>query len=329
MLHEGKDICLEMLRHSFNSIKENREDFPSSWELGEIISFYKGKGDPYAMCCQRGITLTSAVLKILENIIGNRIEPIINRNSTPLQGGGKRGESPEEYIFAIQTIIDVNKKERKPTKLIITDVEKAFDQAWRLGVFKNLMNRGIKGEILQLMWKINNNVRARIKENTVTHSEEFIAEESIRQGGGLSAILYGQHVSSVVEDLQTEKMGPLIGKMRVPAVAWQDDVTLIPNGKEEETKMIKSFEKSTDKNRITLAVEKKTMSLTIGKEDLDVLTMNGKLIRETIAAKVLSYTFNNKGNPETHLELKESETISMMANMGLSMKENNMDRSIP
>ena len=125
------------------------------------------------MVFQRGITLTSCVLKILENVVGNRVEPVIRKESTPLQGGGKKGESPEEYIFALQTIIDINKKENKSTKIIITDVEKAFDQAWRIGVFKNLIERGIHGEILELIWKMNDNAKARIKENSVNHSEAF------------------------------------------------------------------------------------------------------------------------------------------------------------
>ena len=141
--------------------------------------------------------MTSCVLKVLENVVGCRIEPVIRDNSTPLQGGGKKGESPEEYIFVLQTIIDKNKQDNKPTKLIITDVEKAFDQAWRLCVFENLMKRGITGEILHLIWKMNNNARARIKENSITHSEEFDVEESIKQGGGLSAIFYGQHLSLI------------------------------------------------------------------------------------------------------------------------------------
>ncbi len=326
MMKEGIDICRNKICTSFNNIKENLEDFPSSWELGDLISFFKGKGDPYDLGCQRGITLTSAVLKILENIIGHRIEPLISQNSTPLQGGGKKGESPEEYIFAIQTIIDSNKAKRKPTKLIITDVEKAFDQAWRVGIFKNLMNRGVTGELLELIWKINDHAKSQIKENSITHSDEFIAEESIRQGGGLSAILYGQHVSSVVEDLEQQEMGPIIGEIHVPAIAWQDDVTLVPDGKDEEKRMINLFEDSTDRQRITLAVEKKTKSLLVGKEDYDITVIKGKAIDDVKSAKVLGYIFNDKGNPESHLEAKESETISMMANMGLSLKENNMDR---
>ena len=126
-------------------------------------------------------------------------------------------------------------------KLIITDVEKAFDQAWRIGVFHNLLKRGIEEEILKLMWKINNDIRARIKEDSQTHTEEFTVEESLRQGGCLSAILYGQDVGSVVEDLEKKYLRKQIGKVKIPAVAWRDDLTFIPYGKEEETVMIKEF----------------------------------------------------------------------------------------
>ena len=117
----------------------------------------------------------------------------------------------------------MNKQDNKPTKIIITDVEKAFDQAWRIGVFKNLMKRGIDGELLQLIWKMNDNARARIKENSIRHSEEFLVEESIKQGGGLSAILYGQHISGVIEDLVEKNLGAKIGNIHVPALAWQDN----------------------------------------------------------------------------------------------------------
>ena len=310
-----------------NDMKERKEDFPTSWELGDLISFFKGKGDPYNMVFQRGISLTSCVLKILENVVGNRIEPIIRNKSTSLQGGGKKGESPEEYIFALQTVIDINKKAGRPTKIIITDVEKAFDQAWRIGVFKNLIKRGISGEILELVWKMNSNAKARIKENSINHSEIFEVEESIKQGGGLSAILYGQHIGAIVEDMEKEQLGPKVGNIHVPALAWQDDVTLLPRDMDEEPIMIESFEKSTDKNRVKLAIEKKTKVLVVGKiEDAEPTIMKKKVVKETDNAKILGYVFNNKGNADTHLENKESESIAMMADMGLSINENNMGR---
>ena len=328
ILKNSADIIKPILTNIMNDIKENKVEFPTSWELGDIISFYKGKGDPYDMIFQRGITLTSCVLKILENVVGVRVEPIIRANSTCLQGGGKKGESPEEYIFALQTIIDKSKQAKKPCKFIITDVEKAFDQAWRAGVFENLMKRGIHGEILQLIWNMNDNARARIKENSFMHSEEFDVEESVKQGGGLSAILYGQHISGVVEDLEEEKLGPKIGSIHVPALAWQDDITLIPGDENEESKMIESFEKSTDKNRVRLAIEKKTKALIIGKHNtsLEPTVMKNRIVQETLQAKILGYIFNQRGDPESHLDNRESETIAMMADMGMSIQENHMSR---
>ena len=154
---------------------------------------------------QRGLSLTSNVLKCFEKIIAKRINPVIKEKSTPLQGGGKTDEACEEYLFIIQTIIDINKKRKKPTKLIITDVEKAFDQAWRIGVMYNLKENGIKGEMLELIWKLNDEIRARIREGD-DYSQEFIVEESIRQGGGLSAILYGNHAGKVMETWKERKL---------------------------------------------------------------------------------------------------------------------------
>ena len=54
--------------------------------------------------------------------------------------------------------------------------------------------------------------------------------------------------------------------------------------------------------------------------------MKNKIVQEALQAKILGYIFNTKGDPETQLEDRESESIAMMADMGLSMHENNMGR---
>ena len=174
---------------------------------------------------------------------------------------------------------------------------------------------------------MNENAKGRIKENSTKHSKTFVVEESLKQGGGLSAILYGQHIGAVVENLEKQNMGSRIGTMDVLALAWQDDVTLLPKDEDEETNMIDVFEQSTDKNRVRLAIEKKTKVLTVGKANsLDPTIMKNQIVKETNKAKILGYTFNDKGNVDTHLENRESETIAMMANMGMSINENHMGR---
>ena len=111
MIKYGDKQLNESLLKIFNEVLSNEIECPMEWKIGDIISIYKGKGNKNKMECQRGITLTSCILKTLEKMINNRIDPIIKRNSTPMQGGGKRNESVEEYIFVLQTIIDLNEKE--------------------------------------------------------------------------------------------------------------------------------------------------------------------------------------------------------------------------
>ena len=77
MLKEGKDELKEIINLLMNDIKEKKtNNVPNNWQLGDIISFYKGKGDSLDLSYQRGISLTSTILKLLESIIGTRIEQI-------------------------------------------------------------------------------------------------------------------------------------------------------------------------------------------------------------------------------------------------------------
>ena len=79
MLKEGKYLIKNELTEIFNQIKENKEEMPDTWSLGDIISIYKGKGRMEDLRNQRGLTLNSAILKCIEKIIAERIEPIIKK----------------------------------------------------------------------------------------------------------------------------------------------------------------------------------------------------------------------------------------------------------
>ena len=109
-----------------------------------------------------------------------------------------------------------------------------------MGLFRNLASREITENILR---EINNHLQARIKCDEERYSEEFEVEESIREGNGLSAILYAQH--AVIGDLQKEHgIGTEMGEMQVPAIGWEDDITAIIKDPEEQEKFIEIMTKS-------------------------------------------------------------------------------------
>ena len=49
MLKNSIEIIKEPLCDIMNKIKESKEDFPTSWELGDLIFFFKGTGDPFTV----------------------------------------------------------------------------------------------------------------------------------------------------------------------------------------------------------------------------------------------------------------------------------------
>ena len=325
MIQEGGEVITKLMTTFFNKLLEDEEKLPASWKTGDIVSIYKGKGNKADLTNQRGLSLTSCVLKLLEKVIANRISKNIQQYSTTLQGGGKKGEATEEYLLIIQTVIDKNKKEGKNTKIIITDVKKAFDQAWRIGVIHNLSKRKINGKILRLIWNINNELKARIKWDEVTHSEEFDVEGSVRQGSGLSAILYGQHAGCTIEKCEKEKIGSKLAEQYVPAVGWQDDITMLASDDEEEKEIVKYVLQSAKENKIQFSDEKcKYLIVGKKKDNFEDTYFGEKRIEKVNKSKVLGYIFSEDGNNMEHIQQKSNEAIEMVAALGLTISNSTM-----
>ena len=116
------------------------------------------------------------------------------------------------------------------------------------------------------------------------YSKYFEVEEAIRQGSGLSAILYAQHAGKIIEELDEEDINDMaIGEMKVPAIGWQDDITVILNNENTEEEIIKKLEESAERNRIIFS-EDKCKTLNIGKKDRNIVNketiMGGEYIKK-------------------------------------------------
>ena len=81
------------------------EAIPSSWNLGNVTSLWKGKGDKEDLHNYRGITTSSAIGTIFDALIDHRIESTVP--FTQAQGGGKRGASTFDHLFLTRATIDI------------------------------------------------------------------------------------------------------------------------------------------------------------------------------------------------------------------------------
>ena len=271
---------------------------------------------------QRGISLTNTILKVYEKILNRRIGPILKKTTTPLQGGGKEGENVEEYLLIINTIIDIT---NGIVKIIVTDVEKAFDKASRIHVFSNLAKHGVTGKVLASIWCINNSLRGRIKEGE-ERSEEFEIQDSVRQGSGLSTSNYGQHTAKVIEDVEEEDVGGVLNGRKVPIIGWQDDLNSIVVKKEEENLTVETFVKSADENKIMLSKSKCKVLIMKKKknEETEDVKLGDYCLPIVNEVKILGFNYDEKNSSTTHLSVKEEEVREMVSALGLSLEKENL-----
>ena len=109
-------------------------EIPKEWNIGQITSIWKGRGDKERLENHRGITTSSAIGSIVEILIDNRIEAHIP--FTQAQGGGQRGVSMCDHLFLLRTPIDVAKTEKRPIYITFYDVSKAYDNADNIDMLK-------------------------------------------------------------------------------------------------------------------------------------------------------------------------------------------------
>ena len=101
------------------------EKVPKDWKKGLLTSLWKGKGDRETLENHRGITVSSTIGNILEEIIDRRIQASVE--FTQAQRGGLKGASTYDHIFILQSTIAIALKQKRKTYITYFDVQKAYN----------------------------------------------------------------------------------------------------------------------------------------------------------------------------------------------------------
>lgn len=103
--------------------------FPARWKVGKVIPIPKPGKDPTAPTSYRPITLLSAVSKLFERLILQRLMAHIDEHQViaPEQFGFRKGHSTVHQLVRVENTIHRNKALSNNTAIVLLDVEKAFD----------------------------------------------------------------------------------------------------------------------------------------------------------------------------------------------------------
>ena len=119
---------------------------PEIWSQGKIMPIYKNNGDSTNPDNYRPISILSCLGKLFTALLSERLSTFIEENAIlkENQAGFRKHYSTTDHIFALYSLIEILKHEKKKLFCSFIDLSKAFDSVWRIGLWRKLL-------IIQLM----------------------------------------------------------------------------------------------------------------------------------------------------------------------------------
>ena len=224
------------------------ENVAKQWNHGLISSIWKKKGDQENLNNHRGITVSSAVGTIPEEILDDRIQKTIK--FTQFQAGGRKGCCPVDHIFIIRGIISYALHKNKRIILTMYDVEKAYDHADVDDMLHIAWKDGVRGKIWRLTRTMNTELTANIKtKHGVTSTVK--RESGGKQGGKIIVTLFSRLMDELSYEMQENRnVGITIDSKEINDLLYVDDALTLAEGKAQQEETLKCINEFAIKHKI-------------------------------------------------------------------------------
>ena len=207
---------------------------PRQWNEGLITNIFKGKGDREKMENQRGITVSSSIGSIVEEILTKRLMQKVHFSQA--QAGGKKGGRAIDHIFILKSLISMALMKGEPRIITFFDIKKAYDRADMNDMLYIVNDQGFNGKVWKLTKSLNENLTARVKTKAGL-TDEIKREKGGKQGGKLMVPLFSKMMDTLPEDMHTDStLGVSHGNDTIASLAFVDDVASIADGYEQQEK---------------------------------------------------------------------------------------------
>ncbi len=232
MIKKGAFILLPLFCKLFNLILDCGA-YPSLWNMTYQVPIFKS-GNRLDCNNYRGIAINSCLGKLFTKILQARLLNYVEQNDklSENQAGFRPGRSTSDHLFVIKSLVNKYLKLQKKTLYCcFIDFSKAFDTVWRNGMFLKLLQLGTNGKFYRIIKNMYSNTLTSIK-LTNGISDSFRTTIGIKQGDGLSPLLFCLYI----DDLNTifnESCDPCtIGNIRLNHLLYADDLVLFSETKQ-------------------------------------------------------------------------------------------------
>ena len=173
--------------------------------------------------------------RLFEKTIVNRLNQHLN--FTEGQAGARPQKSPLNNLLTIKSITQHRKHEGKKTYVPSIDIEKAYDRVWSNAIFYLLWDRGIKGKLWRIIYKLNQNLKSIIP-TKFGQTDAINIGDSIRQSKPLSGLEFTLLIDQLNVDIRAEGYGIIYSHLIIVSLLFMDDITLIAESERQHQEIL-------------------------------------------------------------------------------------------
>jgi len=265
---------------------------PQDWRHAIITPILKPGKDPQDISSYRPISLTSAVGKVMEKLVTNRLTYYLEKNKmlTNVQTGFRKGRSTVDQIIRLQDTINKYNHNKGYTMAVFIDFKSAYDMLWHNGLLRKLKNMGIDGKTFAYISHFLNNrtIQVRVGDKlSTTH----VLENGTPQGSIISPLLFLIMINDLPTDLTDTE-----------TTLFADDSCLFKSGRNLDV-IIRRMQNSLNKladwcdiNGFKISMDKTVAVLfTHRREQINkILKINDEALTVKSHAKFLGIIFDSK-----------------------------------
>lgn len=294
---------------------------PADWTTALIHPLHK-KGDKKDVNNYRGISLLSVSYKILSKALLKRAEKQLDHQIGEYQAGFRKSRSCIDQIFCLKSIISRSKSRNIPLYVTFIDFQKAYDCVDRQTLFQILQEFGLDNKTREIIQATLTGTSSKVKFRS-SISDPFQIKTGVRQGDGLSPLLFNCALEKVIRDWRTEvhkhkiPSGVTIGRIRsgisIDCLAFADDLALFAQTPESATAQINFLQDAAAKVGLQISYSK-TKFISLDKQAPQTLhTAYGDV------HKVDHFKYLGEWISPSHSEKKAMETRIQKLNIALHL----------
>lgn len=288
---------------------------PKHWNTAIIHPLHK-KGDKMDPNNYRYISLLDVTYKIFSKILLTRIQEQLDKEIGEYQGGFRPGRSCPEQIINLKWIIKHRKTRSQNLVIAFIDFKKAYDCIHRNSLLKVLEEFGLHRKLVNLIRMTLTDTKAKVKFRGQL-SEEFDIRTGLRQGDGLSPLLFSCALEKIMREWNAKCPSKIkIGReIKVNCLAFADDLALLSNSLEETTHQIEVLRDIAAKIGLQISIEKTELMPTF-KQELRYLQLNNgdkiKIVQKfKYLGEIITWNLDEKPSIENRItKLKQAQRIT-------------------